>query len=578
MNNLVGQVLADRYRVDAFLGRGGMAEVYKVWDSHRTTDLAMKLLRKDLAQDPIFLRRFRREAQTLEKLKHPNIVRFYGLGQDDLLAYILMDYVEGTSLRTEIFRSQGKGISPQRVLEIMRPVCSALNYAHKMGMVHCDIKPGNIMIDNSGKVLVTDFGVARHADAATATMVGMGTPAYMAPEQVLGKDPTRQTDIYALGVLMFEMLTGGERPFTGERAETTGTTGEKVRWEQIHLEPPSPRKFNPQIRVSLERIVLKCLEKNPGDRYPNVIELLNVLQRAIPVDEGAIKGTEAIPPTAQDFPPGQIPPEPPVGSVSGAPSKWIRNIGIIFGVFIILLVGSFIIFNMINTPEEGYDVTPIVTETNIDDIHTQAAQTMAANLTGTALNEDTLTPTFTVTPVTPTSTLMPTPTITVTPTSPTITSTPTHTVTPITPTFTSTPTPTPTAIMTPTIIEANPQINNVRFCDRPCLEPGAIQLGTFPERTIEVFMALDYSGMRPGMFYTRVWTFGNIEWVRYECIWRGPESGTFEVRLWDVDGLRSGVWTVTIAIEGQVEMREAVSINGTYDFWDPAGVRTCEDW
>lgn len=567
MKNLIGQVLAGRYRIDASLGRGGMSEVYKAWDQKRSVYLALKLLREDLAQDPIFLRRFRREAQTLEKLKHPNIVRFYGLEQDDLLAFILMDYVEGTSLQTEIFRSQGIGISPHRVLEIMQPVCSALHYAHQMGMVHCDIKPGNIMVDASRKVMVTDFGVARYADAATATMVGMGTPAYMAPEQVMGKAPTPQADIYSLGVLQFEMLTGGERPFTGERAETTGTTSEKVRWEQLHLEPPSPRQFNPLIRVSLERIVLRCLEKNLGDRYTSAIDLRNVLERAVIVEEGEMITAGSIPPIVQGLPPDQIPPMPPVESISGKndPSKGIRNIGIYFGVFIIILLGSYIIYNMSITTEDGGEFSQIATDTeiNFDAIYTQAGLTMAVKMTKTMMNEDTLTPTFTVTPITPTITSTPTPT---------------HTVPPITSTFTSTPTPSQTASITPTISETFPQISNVRFCDRPCSETDAIMLDAFPEKTIEIFMAFNYSGMQQGMMYTRVWTFSNSEWVRYECIWQGPESGTFEVRLWDIDGLRSGVWMVTMTTEGQVVMRETVSINGTYDFWDPAGVRSCVDW
>jgi serine/threonine-protein kinase len=280
--DLIGKTLLGRYRVESFVGRGGMAEVYKVWDSTRSAYLAMKFLRDDLAEDRIFLRRFKREAQTLSKLQHPNIVRFYGLKQDDDLAFMLMDFVEGSTLRKEIFRAK-RPFSPQRVLEIMRPVCSALHYAHQMGMVHCDAKPGNIMIESSGKVLVTDFGIARMTDAATATMVGMGTPAYMAPEQVQGKDPSPQTDIYALGVVLFEMLTGGERPFTGELAETTGSTSEKVRWEQMHLQPPSLKKWNPNITPELEEFVLRCLAKDPTERYGSVLELLNALEAALGV-------------------------------------------------------------------------------------------------------------------------------------------------------------------------------------------------------------------------------------------------------------------------------------------------------
>jgi len=288
MADIIGKILVKRYRVDSFIGRGGMAEVYKVWDQQRAVYLAMKLLREDIAEDKIFLRRFTREAQTLAKLQHPHIVRFYGLEQDDDLAFMLMEYVEGTTLRKEIFRAR-EPIKAARVLEVMRPVCSALHFAHTMDMVHCDLKPGNVMIHTGGNVLVTDFGIARMTDAATATMVGLGTPAYMAPEQARGADPTPQTDIYALGIVLYEMLTGGERPFTGERATTTGSTSEKVRWEQMHLQPPSPCKWNPDITSELETVVLRCLAKEQEKRFSSALDLLNALLSVFGESAGEVK-------------------------------------------------------------------------------------------------------------------------------------------------------------------------------------------------------------------------------------------------------------------------------------------------
>lgn len=284
MQNLVGQLIADRYRVDQFLGRGGMSEVYKVWDNNRGVYLAMKLLHDDLAHDVVFLRRFRREASTLANLQHPHIVRFYGLEQDEFLAFMLMDYVEGKDLKKEIFRHRGRGLSPRKAVDIMEPICSALGYAHQQGLVHCDLKPGNIMINKHGQVLLADFGIARMTDTATATMVGMGTPAYMAPEQVKGLGPVPQTDIYALGIVLYEMLTGGERPFTGERSTTTGTMSAKVRWEQVNLDPPSPRMYNSQISQKLETVVLKCLAKQPENRFQTSSDLLNALKWAVQGD------------------------------------------------------------------------------------------------------------------------------------------------------------------------------------------------------------------------------------------------------------------------------------------------------
>lgn len=268
----IGQYINGRYRVDVFLGKGAMAEVYKVWDMERNVHLAMKVLHADLAEDRVFLRRFKREAETLSSLQHPNIVRFYGMEREGDLVYMLMDYVDGVTLRKEIFQKEGP-FSLQRILDVMRPVCSALYYAHKLGYVHCDIKPANIIIQKNGNVLVADFGISRMTEASTATMVGAGTPAYMSPEQIMGCDLSPQMDIYALGVVLFEMLTGGERPFTGDNAMTAGTNSEKIRWEQLRLPPPPPSKYNLTITPDIDAIVLKCLDKDIESRYQDAMDL-----------------------------------------------------------------------------------------------------------------------------------------------------------------------------------------------------------------------------------------------------------------------------------------------------------------
>jgi len=324
MPDLTGKTLLNRYNVLELIGRGGMAEVYKIWDDERATELALKLLREDLAQDPVFLRRFRREAQTLASLQHPNIVRFYGLEQDDLLAFMLMDYVEGTSLRTEIFRVRGVGLSVERIQDVMTAVCSALHYAHRRGMVHCDLKPGNVMIEDGGRVLVADFGIARMTDAATATMVGAGTPAYMAPEQIKGADPSPQTDVYALGVVLFEMLTGGERPFTGEQATVTGTTGEKVRWEHLNLRPPSPKRWNANVTTALEAVVLRCLAKDPAERYAGAQDLLAALDAALQTElERAPE--EVVPPDEEETLLEPVPPAPQEALRQAMPSSSLAD-------------------------------------------------------------------------------------------------------------------------------------------------------------------------------------------------------------------------------------------------------------
>lgn len=293
MANLVGRVILNRYGVRTFLGRGGMAEVYHVWDNQRMSFLAMKVLHEDLALDKIFIRRFAREANNLAHLQHPNIVRFYGFERQGRLAYMLMEYIEGETLKHLIYDSE-KALPLDQLHVVMQGVCGALHYAHNMGVVHCDIKPANIMIDRSGSAQLADFGIARMTDTATATLVGVGTPAYMAPEQIRGEDPTPQTDIYALGIVLYEMLTGGERPFTGEHAQITGGTGEKVRWEHLHLSPPSPKTWNPDLSPKLEHLVLRALEKDPTKRYPDVLAFRNDLELALSgkISEG--KGTRQL--------------------------------------------------------------------------------------------------------------------------------------------------------------------------------------------------------------------------------------------------------------------------------------------
>ncbi len=299
MSELVGRTLLERYQVREFLGRGGMAEVYKVWDAHRNTNLAMKVLHEELALDQVFMRRFQREADTLAQLQHPNIVRFYSLEQEGPLAFMLLDYIDGETLKRLIFESGGP-VDPGQILAILRPICGALQFAHDEGRVHCDIKPGNIMIHRNGTPLVADFGIARMTDAATTTLAGIGTPAYMAPEQIMGDDPTPATDIYALGIVLFEMLTGGERPFTGEQAQTTGSTTEKVRWEHIHLEAPSPRTYNPNLPAGQEAVVMKCLAKDPRDRFESAMALFAALEQAsFTGEETAIETLVAMPPATE---------------------------------------------------------------------------------------------------------------------------------------------------------------------------------------------------------------------------------------------------------------------------------------
>lgn len=276
MTNLKDTVLKKQYFLREPVGSGGMADVYKAWDQSRGVLLAVKVLHSNLASDFSFLEHFREEARALERLQHPNIVRFYSLERDGDLAFIVMDYVDGITLRDEI-RMAGGPLSPRRILEIARGICAALNYAHELGYLHCDIKPANILIDKDGAALVADFGITRLAGSSSPLIAHSGTPGYMSPEQIQGEAPSRASDIYSLGTLLFEMLTG-QRPFTGKSSTITASTSERIRWEQIHTPPPSLRSFNSAIPRELDAAILRCLEVDPSRRFSSIQELLKALE------------------------------------------------------------------------------------------------------------------------------------------------------------------------------------------------------------------------------------------------------------------------------------------------------------
>lgn len=410
MTRLVNQTLSNRYHVQEFLGRGGMAEVYKVWDSKKMVYLAAKVLDKELALDRIFLRRFKREADNLAELQHPNIVRSYDLEQDGRLAFLLMDFIEGETLKEIIFDANGP-MGTEEVLKILGPVLRALQYAHNVGIIHCDIKPSNIMVHKNSTVYITDFGIARKLEAATATMVGVGTPAYMAPEQITGKDATPATDIYSLGIVLFEMLTGGERPFTGEQAAITGTVSEKIRWEQLHLNPSSPRIWNPNINPVLENVVLKCLEKDPEKRYQSSLELLN----ALGAEETQMR--QALHESSIDSIVHPIKPNPVKNLAIQFEQRVIKKIPIWLWIILALAIGGIGSSMLLTGNDSGFSF--IATQTSTPSITPSPTLTFTPTFTPTPTRTPTNTPTLT-------STNAPTPTST-----PTATSPPTPTPTPL---------------------------------------------------------------------------------------------------------------------------------------------------
>jgi serine/threonine-protein kinase len=272
-SNLIGQVLQGQFRVVSFVASGGMGAVYRVWDLQRNVPLAMKVLHAELAEDPSVFRRFQREARALQRLSHPNIVPFYGLYEEEGLYFLLERYIDGPSLKELLRQRKGQPFSPQEALTWLKPTCDALGYAHSFDVVHCDIKPGNIIADQGGNVFLADFGIARHAESTTTTMGAAGTPAYMAPEQIRGEALTPATDIYALGVMLYELLSG-QRPFRGdEHGLESGSTGaERIRYAHLNLPVPDVRSLRPNLPEAISQVIWKAMAKDPAARFASANE------------------------------------------------------------------------------------------------------------------------------------------------------------------------------------------------------------------------------------------------------------------------------------------------------------------
>jgi eukaryotic-like serine/threonine-protein kinase len=272
-------LLGDRYELGELLGRGGMAEVRKGRDRRLGRTVAIKMLRTDLATDPTFQVRFRREAQSAAMLNHPSIVAVYDTGEDQLngarVPYIVMEYVEGKTLR-QILQEQQR-ITTERSLEIISGVLEALDYSHRAGIVHRDIKPGNVMITPTGDVKVMDFGIARALSdvgaTVTQTAAVVGTAQYLSPEQARGETADARSDLYSTGCVLFELLTG-RPPFLGDSLVSVAVS-------HVRENPTPPSQLDPSIPPQVDAIVMKALAKDRLERYQSATEMRADVQRAL---------------------------------------------------------------------------------------------------------------------------------------------------------------------------------------------------------------------------------------------------------------------------------------------------------
>ena len=311
MANLIGHSVG-RYQIIEQLGRGGMATVYKAFDSRLERDVAIKFIRSDVVSDESFLIRFEREAKALAKLSNPHIVKVLDYGDYENMPYLVMEFIPGDTLKKKL----GKPIHWKEAAKMLAPIAKTLDYIHKNNIIHRDVKPSNFLVGQGGELMLSDFGIAKMVDRKedvqlTGTGVGIGTPEYMAPEQGLGSQIDGRADIYALGIVFYEMLTG--------RTPYQADTPMAVMYKQISEPLPPPAAYAPDLPEFVEKVLIKALAKKPEDRYQSMAEFAKALEGLVqkPVQEQPPTADFQSEPTRMAYPTQQRPavtPTPPPAS------------------------------------------------------------------------------------------------------------------------------------------------------------------------------------------------------------------------------------------------------------------------
>src|SRR5260221_4715119 len=272
MTDLIGKHFG-QYEIIGLIGKGGMATVYRGWQASTSRKVAIKIINPELALQPEFLQRFKREVQTLTSLSHPHIVKVFDTGDEDGLTYLVMEFLTGGNLDDRI---QFKIFDPKEASTLLDQIASALDYAHAHGIIYCDLKPNNVLLDEQGNAFLTDFGIARMVQETLNSPQSespTGTPAYMSPEQWRGETLDKRTDIYALGVILFQLLTG-EVPFIAY-------TPYSMMQKHLTESPRSIRRLDSDLQPGIERVILKALAKQPMDRFKTAGNMAKALKAAI---------------------------------------------------------------------------------------------------------------------------------------------------------------------------------------------------------------------------------------------------------------------------------------------------------
>jgi serine/threonine protein kinase len=290
-DDLIGRTLGGCV-ITLMLGQGGMARVYCAHQGHLDRDVAIKVLPPYYAADPDFVERFKQEARALARFAHPNIVIIHDAGEEHGLLYIIMEYVQGGNLRD--YMRQGLGLP--EITRVIREVSGALTYAHERGVIHRDVKPVNVLMDTTHRAVLSDFGIAKVLESSVGVSrsgAGVGTPEYMSPEQCRGGMVDARTDIYALGVMLYEMLTG-HTPFEADNYTALAHS-------HIYEPAPPPSRYNSRISIAVQSVVMKALEKSPADRFQSAVEMAVALEQAVAA-QAPLPPSERRAPDPRDLP------------------------------------------------------------------------------------------------------------------------------------------------------------------------------------------------------------------------------------------------------------------------------------